>query len=286
MNPNKTERLTDKSCNTISFIGGGNMAASLVGGLVADGYSPKHIIVSDPDGEKLARLAAQFGIQAAAGNADAVSRADVLVLAVKPQVMQQVAGDLKESVQKHRPLVVSIAAGVREDDLQQWLGGNLPLIRTMPNTPAMIQAGATVLHANPAVTDEQKNLAESVLRAVGLTRWVDNEAQMDAVTALSGSGPAYFFLVMEAMEQAGIELGLSNETARLLTLQTALGAARMAMESSDGPALLRERVTSPGGTTERALGILEQGELRQLFAKALSGAKERSVELSELLGNR
>jgi pyrroline-5-carboxylate reductase len=286
VNPNKTERLTDKSCNTISFIGGGNMAASLVGGLVADGYSPKHIIVSDPDGEKLARLAAQFGIQAAAGNADAVSRADVLVLAVKPQVMQQVAGDLKESVQKHRPLVVSIAAGVREDDLQQWLGGNLPLIRTMPNTPAMIQAGATVLHANPAVTDEQKNLAESVLRAVGLTRWVDNEAQMDAVTALSGSGPAYFFLVMEAMEQAGIELGLSNETARLLTLQTALGAARMAMESSDGPALLRERVTSPGGTTERALGILEQGELRQLFAKALSGAKERSVELSELLGNR
>ncbi len=286
MNPNKTERLTDKSCNTISFIGGGNMAASLVGGLVADGYSPKHIIVSDPDGEKLARLAAQFGIQAAAGNADAVSRADVLVLAVKPQVMQQVAGDLKASVQKHRPLVVSIAAGVREDDLQQWLGGNLPLIRTMPNTPAMIQAGATVLHANPAVTDEQKNLAESVLRAVGLTRWVDNEAQMDAVTALSGSGPAYFFLVMEAMEQAGIELGLSNETARLLTLQTALGAARMAMESSDGPALLRERVTSPGGTTERALGILEQGELRQLFAKALSGAKERSVELSELLGNR
>ncbi len=286
MNSNKTERLTDKSSNTISFIGGGNMAASLVGGLVADGYSPKHIIVSDPDGEKLARLAAQFGIQAAAGNADAVSRADVLVLAVKPQVMQQVAGDLKESVQKHRPLVVSIAAGVREDDLQQWLGGNLPLIRTMPNTPAMIQAGATVLHANPAVTDEQKNLAESVLRAVGLTRWVDNEAQMDAVTALSGSGPAYFFLVMEAMEQAGIELGLSNETARLLTLQTALGAARMAMESSDGPALLRERVTSPGGTTERALGILEQGELRQLFAKALSGAKERSVELSELLGNR
>jgi pyrroline-5-carboxylate reductase len=286
VNPNKTERLTDKSCNTISFIGGGNMAASLVGGLVADGYSPKHIIVSDPDGEKLARLAAQFGIQAAAGNADAVSRADVLVLAVKPQVMQQVAGDLKASVQKHRPLVVSIAAGVREDDLQQWLGGNLPLIRTMPNTPAMIQAGATVLHANPAVTDEQKNLAESVLRAVGLTRWVDNEAQMDAVTALSGSGPAYFFLIMEAMEQAGLELGLSKETARLLTLQTALGAARMAMESSDGPALLRERVTSPGGTTERALGILEQGGLRQLFAKALSGAKERSVELSELLGNR
>ncbi len=286
MNSNKTERLTDKSSNTISFIGGGNMAASLVGGLVADGYSPKHIIVSDPDGEKLARLAAQFGIQAAAGNADAVSRADVLVLAVKPQVMQQVAGDLKESVQKHRPLVVSIAAGVREDDLQQWLGGNLPLIRTMPNTPAMIQAGATVLHANPAVTDEQKNLAESVLRAVGLTRWVDNEAQMDAVTALSGSGPAYFFLIMEAMEQAGLELGLSKETARLLTLQTALGAARMAMESSDGPALLRERVTSPGGTTERALGILEQGGLRQLFAKALSGAKERSVELSELLGNR
>jgi pyrroline-5-carboxylate reductase len=156
----------------------------------------------------------------------------------------------------------------------------------MPNTPAMLQAGATVLHAGAAVSREQKDLAESILRAVGLTRWVNDETEMDAVTALSGSGPAYFFLVMEAMEEAGREMGLSAENARLLTLQTALGAARMAMESSEGPAVLRARVTSPGGTTERALSILEEGELQRLFSRALAGARDRSIELSEMLGEK
>ncbi|OOZ36798.1 pyrroline-5-carboxylate reductase [Solemya velesiana gill symbiont] len=261
------------------------MAASLVGGLVADGYDPKHIIVSDPDSDKLASLAARFAIRSAADNSSAVERADVLVLAVKPQVLKQVANDLTPGVQQRKPLVISIAAGVREKEIQSWLGGDLALVRTMPNTPAMIQAGATVLHAGKDVTREQRDLAESILRAVGLTRWVDDETMMDAVTALSGSGPAYFFLIMEAMEKAGLEMGLPADTARLLTLQTALGAARMAMESSDGPGALREKVTSPGGTTERAVGILQEGELQALFAKALAGAKDRSIELSELLGN-
>lgn len=270
---------------TLAFIGGGNMASSLIGGLVADGYDPGHILVSDPQHQKLADLAARFGVRSVADNAAAARRADVLVLAVKPQALKPVCLELRAAVRAHKPLLISIAAGVRESFVQEWLGGGLPLVRTMPNTPAMIQAGATVLHAGPGVTADQRNLAESILRAVGLTRWVANEGDLDAVTALSGSGPAYFFLVMESMEQAGIELGLDPETARLLTIQTALGAARMAMESRDAPATLRERVTSPGGTTERALEIFEDGDLRALFRRALSGARDRSEELSKLLGS-
>jgi len=286
LNRQKTEQLPDLSSKTIAFIGGGNMAASLMGGLVADGYNPRDILVSDPDSDKLAGLAARYGIQAAADNADAVSRADVLVLAVKPQILKAVAHELAPAVQERNPLIISIAAGVRSTDIDEWLGGKIALVRTMPNTPAMIQTGATVLFAGPQVSTGQRDLAESILRAVGLTRWVEDEAQMDAVTALSGSGPAYFFLVMEAMEQAGLELGIPAETARLLTLQTALGAARMAIESSDSPALLRQKVTSPGGTTERALNILEAGKLRDLFANALTGARDRSIELSDLLGKK
>ncbi|MES9906304.1 MAG: pyrroline-5-carboxylate reductase [Sedimenticola sp.] len=283
MNHNSTARIPDLSSKTITFIGGGNMAASLIGGLIADGYKAKRIIVSDPDGEKLAGLAARFGIITIGDNSDAVNRADVVVLAVKPQMMKQVVEGIADAAQIRRPLIVSIAAGVRERELGIWLGGGAALVRTMPNTPAMLQAGATVLHAAPGVTDDQKSLAESILRAVGLTCWVDDEEKMDAVTALSGSGPAYFFMVMEAMEEAGKSMGLAAETARLLTIQTALGAARMAIESSDGPAALRWQVTSPGGTTERALSILEEGSLRDLFGKALQGARERSVELSRML---
>ena len=271
---------------TIAFIGGGNMAASLVSGLVSDDYDPQRIVVSDPDREKLAGLAARFGIRPAVDNRDAVGRADIVVFAVKPQNLKSVAMNIAPEVQARRPLMISIVAGVKEKDIQSWLGNDVTLIRTMPNTPAMLQAGATVLHAGPGVTDDQKNLAESILRAVGLTRWVRDEDKMDAVTALSGSGPAYFFLVMEAMEQVGLDMGLSAETARLLTLQTALGAARMAMESSDGPATLRERVTSPGGTTEKALAVFEAAGIRYLFHKALISARDRSVELSRRLGEQ
>lgn len=269
----------------IAFIGSGNMATSLIAGLVADGYNPQKILASDPDREKLADLSARFGVLSAPDNHSAVKQADVLVLAVKPQILERICRDLAEAVQQQKPLVVSIAAGIREKDMQHWLGGNIALIRTMPNTPAMLQAGATALHAGEGVSDDQRDLAESILRAVGLTRWVDNESLMDVATALSGSGPAYFFLVMEAMEAAAIDNGLSADSARLLTIQTALGAARMAIESSDGPATLRKKVTSPGGTTERALEILEQGKLKALFAEALTGARQRSEELSELLGN-
>ena len=269
---------------TIAFIGSGNMAMSLIGGLIADGYPAAQIIASDPDQQKLADLEQKLGIRTATSNQEALLASDVVVLATKPQVLQSVCESLTESAQQHRPLMVSIAAGIREQEIQLWLGGNLPIVRTMPNTPAMLQAGATVLYANQQVTEEQRDHAESILRAVGLTCWVDQEPLMDAVTALSGSGPAYFFMVMEAMEAAGIELGLPADTARILTLQTALGAARMAMESDASPALLRERVTSPGGTTERALSIFEQQKLPEIFKQALTGARDRSIELSEMLG--
>jgi pyrroline-5-carboxylate reductase len=283
MNKQLDHKTNDK--NTIAFIGGGNMAVSLIGGLIADGYDAQRILVSDPDGEKLAALAGRFHIRSAGSNEEAIAQADVVVLSVKPQVMEGVARSLADAIQQRHPLVISIAAGVREESLQQWLGGDIALVRTMPNTPAMIQAGATVLHAGPRVSKAQRDLAESILRAVGLTRWVEDEGLMDAVTALSGSGPAYLFLVMEAMEAAAIELGIPAESARLLTLQTALGAAKMALESPEGPATLRQKVTSPGGTTEAALQALEAGGLRELFRQALSDARDRSVELSKLLGN-
>ncbi|MEW8585988.1 MAG: pyrroline-5-carboxylate reductase, partial [Candidatus Thiodiazotropha sp.] len=218
------------SNNNITFIGGGNMATSLISGLIADGYDKASITVSDPDTDKLANLAARCGVHTQTDNNAAITGADVVVLAIKPQVLKQVAQALAQSIQQVKPLVISIVAGVRESALQEWLGGGVPLVRSMPNTPAMIQSGATGLHAGSAVTEAQRSQAESILRAVGVTRWVENESQMDAVTAVSGSGPAYFFLVMEAIETSARQMGLDDDTARLLTLQTALGAARMALE--------------------------------------------------------
>jgi pyrroline-5-carboxylate reductase len=268
---------------TIAFIGAGHMASSLINGLISDGYDPTCIVASDANPAALDAMARRIGVRTTADNSEAAD-ADVVVLAVKPQTLQGVAREIAPVVQRRRPLVISIAAGIREGALEAWLGGGVALVRTMPNTPAMIGAGATVLHAGAGVTDGQRDSAESILRSVGLTRWVGEEGLLDAVTALSGSGPAYFFLVMEAMEAAAIELGIPPETARLLTLQTALGAARMAIESDDEPATLRRRVTSPGGTTERALAVFEDGDLRGLFRRALKAAHDRSVELSRLLG--
>jgi pyrroline-5-carboxylate reductase len=268
----------------IGFIGGGNMARSLIGGLVADGVTPQRLWVAEPDAERRADLAAQFGVNITADNAMLATAVDALVLAVKPQQMQAVCGDIGPLVQQRRPLVISIAAGLRLEALQRWLGGELALVRTMPNTPALVQSGATALFATPQVNNVQRELAEGIMRAVGLTLWLDDETQMDAVTALSGSGPAYFFLVMEAMQQAGVQLGLTADMARLLTLQTAFGAAKMALESREDAAVLRRQVTSPGGTTERAIGILQQGGLEALFAQALGGARDRSQELAALLG--
>ncbi len=270
--------------NSIAFIGGGNMARSLIGGLIADGWSASQIWVSDTDAEQLDAMAYRFAINTSVDNTQAAAAAAIVILAVKPQMLQQVGRQLSATIQRTSPLVISVAAGVRESDLSGWLGGGVALVRTMPNTPALIGSGATALFANARVSDAQRQVAESILRAVGLTIWVSDETLLDAVTALSGSGPAYFFAVMEAMEKAGINMGLSATDARLLTLQTALGAAKMALESAEGPDTLRARVTSPGGTTERALAVFEENNLEMLFNDALQAARRRSQELGEILG--
>jgi len=275
----------------IGFIGAGNMAYSLVGGLTATGVAGANIWVSDPGADKMAQMADNFGVNTCQSNHELVQSVDIVILAVKPQQLAQVCTGISSDVQQVAPLIVSIAAGVLSKDIEIWLNSNAPannalaLVRCMPNTPSLVQSGATALYANSHVSDEQKTLAESILRAAGLTLWLDHEKDMDAVTALSGSGPAYFFLVIDAMEKAGVQLGLDEKTAHLLAIQTAFGASKMALESDDSPETLRKKVTSPGGTTETAIGILQAGELEALFAKALEGARDRSIELAKILGN-
>ena len=269
----------------IAFIGGGNMARSLIGGLIAGGVDPRRIWVADPQAGQRDWLHGRFQVHASADNVEAATQAQIVVLAVKPQVLRDVAQGLGPTVQARRPLVISIAAGVREPDLRRWLGGGpVALVRTMPNTPALVGSAASALYANEFASDDHRQQAESLLRAVGMTVWVDDETALDAVTALSGSGPAYFFLLMEILERAAASLGLEAEAARLLTLQTAFGAAKMALESAESPAALRARVTSPGGTTERALAVLRDGGLEPLVAQALQAARHRSRELGALLG--
>jgi pyrroline-5-carboxylate reductase len=269
---------------TLGFIGAGNMAGSLIGGLIADGYPADRLWAADPDAEKIADLVHRFGIHAVADNARIAEHSEVLIFAVKPQVLKTVATALSVPVQDRKPLVISIAAGIPSAALDRWLGGGLAIVRCMPNTPALVKTGATALHANERVSSGEKNRAEAILRSVGLTVWVDREDLIDAVTALSGSGPAYFFLFMEAMEAAAVELGLDPNAARVLTQQTALGAARIAIESEEPPAELRRRVTSPGGTTEKAVEAFERGGLRGLVAEAMRAAAERAAELSRQLG--
>ncbi len=261
------------------------MARSLIGGMINDGCNPELISVADPGNEQRQQLAAAFGIRTYPSNLEALQKVDVVILAVKPQVIEAVATEIAATIQQQQCPVISIAAGIRSDDLERWLGGNCAVIRTMPNTPALVSSGATALFANQATSTEQRDLAEFIMRAVGLTLWLDDEPLMDAVTALSGSGPAYFFLLMESLENAGVNAGLPRETARLLTLQTAFGAAKMALESSDDSATLRKCVTSPGGTTERAIAVMESGEYQQLIDHAVQGAKKRAQELADILGN-
>ena len=267
----------------IVFIGGGNMARSLIGGLVADGLSADNIHVLDTQKAVLQTLKQTFAVQVHEDLASAVASADVIVLAVKPQQMQDVVKSLA-TVWPANALLISIAAGIRLADLGRWLQKDAAIVRAMPNTPSLVQAGATALFANDNVKEQQREQAEAILRAVGLALWLDSETKMDAVTALSGSGPAYFFLVMEAMENAAIELGLPQETARLLCLETAFGAAKMALESDVPAATLRQQVTSPGGTTERAIHELEDGGLHGLFENALVAAALRARELGDQLG--
>jgi len=268
----------------IGFVGGGNMAACLMTGLIQSGFSAQNIWVSDVSEEVLQKLAANLNVNTTTENTQLAQAVDVIVLAVKPQVLREAAQEIAAIVQKKQSLVVSIAAGICQKSLSHWLGEHVAIVRSMPNTPALVMSAVTALHANEYVSEDAKQLAENILRAVGITLWVEHESELDAVTAVSGSGPAYFFLLMEAMEWAAVELGLNEKTARILVQQTALGAAKIALESVDTPAQLRQRVTSPGGTTQKALEVFEQGEFKQLVSKALHAARDRSVELSKELG--
>ncbi len=264
----------------IVFIGGGNMARSLIGGLVARGGDAASVRVVDPNADSRDALTRDFGVRTFADAAQAVDGAATWVLATKPQVLRGVCESLADVAQATQPLVLSIAAGITATQLDRWLGGGVPVVRTMPNTPALLGAGVTGLFANARVDAAGRARAQALLESAGETVWIDDEARMDAVTAVSGSGPAYIFLLAEAMEEAAIAQGLPAQDARTLVLQTVLGAARMLVESDEAPAELRRRVTSPGGTTQAALETFEAGGLRTLVADAIANAARRGGELS------
>ncbi len=269
------------SDDPIAFVGGGNMARSLISGLIGAGFEADSIIASDPQ-DSQRELLDELGVRTTASNRVAFGNARVVVLAVKPQVLGEVLEAAEGLREDH--LLVSIAAGVPIDSMVLRTHPGQPIVRCMPNTPALLGAGITALFANRAVSEAQRQLAEQILAAGGRTLWVDDESKLDAVTAVSGSGPAYFFYLMEAMIDTGIEQGLDPETATVLTLETAYGAALMARERTEPPAMLRANVTSPGGTTAAALSILDESGARGIIKQALDGARARSKELAKEFG--
>lgn len=266
----------------ITFLGGGNMAQALIGGLLERGFSASAIRVVELKPEGRVLLEQRFGVSASAELDDAALASDVLVLAVKPQQMREALAPARGRL--GQALVVSIAAGLTLAVLQRWLGGHRRIVRVMPNTPALIGAGAAGLYADPCVDAAGREAAGQILGAVGSVVWLDSEAKIDAVTALSGSGPAYVFYFIEALIEGGLSLGLDAETARNLALDTLLGATKLALASSEDAATLRERVTSKGGTTAAALDVLSSGNFKALIAKALAAANARSEELGSELG--
>ena len=271
----------DLIIDTLAFIGGGNMARSLVGGLIARGHDPRTIRVAEPVDALRDALAKDFGVSVFADGADAVQGASTWILGVKPQVLRGVCEALAPQAQASNPLIVSVAAGITTAQIDRWLGGGLAVVRTMPNTPALLGAGVTGLYANARVAAEDRVETQSLLSAAGETVWIDDEAQMDAVTAVSGSGPAYIFLLAEALQSAGEAEGLAQDAARTLALQTILGAGRMLVESEVDAAELRRRVTSPNGTTHAAITAFETGGFRELVGRAVHAARVRGKELSD-----
>ena len=269
----------------IGFIGGGNMARSLIGGLINTGHPGSTLMVFEPDQQKSRYFEQTLGIGISPDNETLVAASGIVVLAVKPQMAQQVLVPLQKSLIESRPLLVSVAAGVREKDLNRWAGSGHAIVRAMPNTPALVGSGATGLYANDATTEAQRNLAESLMRAVGVTVWLERESLLDQVTALSGSGPAYFMLFMEALEQAAIEHGLDSGAARLLVVETCLGAAKLAIESKQDLTELRRHVTSPGGTTESAIQVMENANIQRIIGAAFEAAMRRADELGNQLGD-
>jgi pyrroline-5-carboxylate reductase len=269
----------------IAFIGGGNMAAALISGLAGKLVPGADIHVVDPNPDALGRLRGQYGVTTSAAIDAEVVIADVLVLAIKPQQMRDVADTIAPLLTRGAPLIVSIAAGIRSADLSRWLGGYGALVRCMPNTPALIGQGITGMVAMAGVTPAQKAAADGVLAAVGKTVWLDDEALIDPVTAVSGSGPAYVFYFMEAMQQAAEELGLTSAQGRDLAIATFTGAAQLAAHSNESVEVLRERVTSKGGTTYAALTSMQAAGVKEAIVAAVKAAAARGRELGEALGS-
>ena len=268
----------------IGFIGAGNMAYALIKGLLSDGFDAKNINVSDSNDELLIKRQSELNITTYSNNVSLLDNSDIVIFAVKPQVLSMVCLELKNNV-KPNHLFVSIVAGIRGNDINRWLGGNFALVRTMPNTPALFQSGVTGLFANELVNSQQKELVTSILSSVGECFWVDEEKLIDAITAISGSGPAYFFLLMQSITQAAIALGLDEKTANSLSIQTSLGASLMATKSGKDPKTLRSEVTSPNGTTQAAIESFQDQNFEGIVAAATRAAYDRARELSNDLGD-
>ena len=267
----------------LAFIGGGNMARAIIGGLLSKGVArASSIVVLEVDAMARLKLISEFGVQAVDKPGPELSNVDVLLFAVKPQQMKEAA----RAVAPHLtdPLIVTIAAGIRVDDLSRWLGGLERIVRAMPNTPALVHAGISGLYAPSVVGMADRETSEKLLSSVGAALWFEAESDLDAVTAVSGSGPAYVFYAIEALEKAARELGLQEGASRSLALWTFVGAAKLAIERGEDPAVLRAQVTSKGGTTERALEVLEEGRVQERFVEAVRAAYERSKQLGDALG--
>ena len=268
----------------IGFIGAGNMAYAMIKGLLSNGFDAKNINVSDSNDELLIKRQSELNITTYSDNVSLLDNSDIVIFAVKPQVLSMVCLELKNNV-KPNHLFVSIVAGIRGNDINRWLGGNFALVRTMPNTPALFQSGVTGLFANELVSSQQKELVTSILSSVGECFWVDEEKLIDAITAISGSGPAYFFLLMQSITQAAIALGLDEKTANSLSIQTSLGASLMATKSGKDPKTLRSEVTSPNGTTQAAIESFQDQNFEGIVAAATRAAYDRARELSNDLGD-
>lgn len=268
----------------IAFIGAGNMGRALIGGLTRTGADPARIRVADPSAAQLQSVRAEFGVLTLHGNAQAAQDAEVIILAVKPQVVRDTLGELAATVKEKRPLLISVAAGVRIEAMAGWLGGHERIVRAMPNRPALLRCGVTALHANALVPAADRQLAAAILGSVGGTVWLEREDLLDVVTAVSGSGPAYFFRLIELLEEAGRGLGLPAEVARTLSIETAYGAGCMAHQGTSDPAELRAQVTSKGGTTEAAFKELESADLRGIVTRAVTAAARRAAELARQSG--
>ena len=274
-----------QNTSTIGFIGAGNMAYALASGLVNNGFTAKNIKLSDTDEALLAKRADEFGFEVFTDNVQLASQSEIIIIAVKPQILSKVCQQLQTHI-SHNPLIISVVAGVKTNDINRWLGAQHAIVRAMPNTPALFNQGATGLFANAHVSAEQKTLVDTILACVGINAWLNNEDLIDAVTAVSGSGPAYFFLLLELMNKVAVDLGLDEQTAEKLSIQTALGAAVMADKSSDSAKTLRTKISSPNGTTQAAISSFQDANLESIISHAMHAAFDRSKQIGIEMGDQ